>query len=235
MGEQTVFHAGHEHQRKFQALGRMQGHELHAVVPGLALGLAGLERGVAEERLQLGQPGVGVLARQGKSVGGIDQFVEVLQPVLAFPIGLVEGDEARRLQHVLDDLAQGQALRRLAHRGTDLAEIRKQTAANLSVDLQENYRLVTDVAPHVDKVRYNPGHLYHHEREKPWQDKVRYIAGIAAERPSRITASVSVDDDQLDADYFFVEGANEVLELKKEKHPWWLLLFFSQYIFTNFP
>src|SRR5262245_31974685 len=32
-----------------------------------------------------------------------------------------------------------------------LAEIRKQTAANLSVDLQENYRLVTDVAPHVDK------------------------------------------------------------------------------------
>ena len=33
----------------------------------------------------------------------------------------------------------------------------------------------TDVAPHVDKVRYNPGHLYHHEREKPWQDKVRYL------------------------------------------------------------
>ena len=23
------------------------------------------------------------------------------------------------------------------------------------------------VAPHVDKIRYNPGHLYHHEREKP--------------------------------------------------------------------
>jgi (E)-4-hydroxy-3-methylbut-2-enyl-diphosphate synthase len=35
------------------------------------------------------------------------------------------------------------------------------------------------VAPHVDKLRYNPGHLYHHEREKPWQEKVRYLAGVA--------------------------------------------------------
>ena len=53
-----------------------------------------------------------------------------------------------------------------------LAEIRRQTEANLSVDLQENYRLAERVAPHVDKIRYNPGHLYHHERELPWQDKV---------------------------------------------------------------
>ena len=64
-----------------------------------------------------------------------------------------------------------------------LAEIRRQTTANLAVDLQENYRLVTEVAPHVDKVRYNPGHLYHHEREKPWQDKVKFIVdGGGAER-----------------------------------------------------
>jgi (E)-4-hydroxy-3-methylbut-2-enyl-diphosphate synthase len=60
-----------------------------------------------------------------------------------------------------------------------LGEIRKQTKANLSVDLQENYRLAELVAPHVDKIRYNPGHLYHHEREKPWQEKVAYIADIA--------------------------------------------------------
>jgi (E)-4-hydroxy-3-methylbut-2-enyl-diphosphate synthase len=72
-----------------------------------------------------------------------------------------------------------------------LAEIRKQTAANLSVDLQENYRLVTDVAPHVDKVRYNPGHLYHHEREKPWQDKVRLIVGTAAEHDCAIRIGVN--------------------------------------------
>ena len=37
--------------------------------------------------------------------------------------------------------------------------------ANLSVDLQENYRLAAEVAPWVDKIRYNPGHLYHHERQ----------------------------------------------------------------------
>src|SRR6185503_10032927 len=34
-----------------------------------------------------------------------------------------------------------------------LAEIRRQTTANLSVDLQENYRLAESVAPHVDKIR----------------------------------------------------------------------------------
>ena len=60
-----------------------------------------------------------------------------------------------------------------------LAEIRKGTKANLVIDLQENYRMAELVAPHVDKLRYNPGHLYHHEREKPWQEKVRYLAGIA--------------------------------------------------------
>ena len=62
-----------------------------------------------------------------------------------------------------------------------LAEIRGQTKANLVVDLQENYRLAELVAPHVNKIRYNPGHLYHHEREKPWQEKVAYLAGIARE------------------------------------------------------
>lgn len=60
-----------------------------------------------------------------------------------------------------------------------LAEIRQRTQANLSVDLQENYRLAADVAPHVDKVRYNPGHLYHHQTDLPWEDKVRYLAEVA--------------------------------------------------------
>jgi (E)-4-hydroxy-3-methylbut-2-enyl-diphosphate synthase len=72
-----------------------------------------------------------------------------------------------------------------------LAEIRKQTSANLAVDLQENYRLVTDVAPYVDKVRYNPGHLYHHEREKPWQEKVKFIADVAAANDCAIRIGVN--------------------------------------------
>ncbi|HVA50861.1 MAG TPA: (E)-4-hydroxy-3-methylbut-2-enyl-diphosphate synthase [Pirellulales bacterium] len=72
-----------------------------------------------------------------------------------------------------------------------LAEIRKQTDANLSVDLQENYRLATLVAPHVNKVRYNPGHLYHHERSKPWQEKVRFLAGLAADNDCAIRVGVN--------------------------------------------
>ena len=81
-----------------------------------------------------------------------------------------------------------------------LAEIRKQTQANLSVDLQENYRLCTEVAPSVDKIRYNPGHLYHHERTKPWQDKVKLIADTAAAHDCALRVGVncgSVDPDKL--------------------------------------
>ncbi len=72
-----------------------------------------------------------------------------------------------------------------------LAEIRRQTKANLSVDLQENYRLAEIVAPHVDKVRYNPGHLYHHEPTKPWQDKVRYLAKVAVDNDCALRVGVN--------------------------------------------
>jgi len=72
-----------------------------------------------------------------------------------------------------------------------LAEIRRQTAANLVVDLQENYRLAELVAPHVNKLRYNPGHLYHHEREKPWQEKVRYLAQVAADNDCAMRVGVN--------------------------------------------
>src|SRR5918994_7229538 len=72
-----------------------------------------------------------------------------------------------------------------------LAEIRKQTDANLSVDLQENYRLAELVAPHVDKIRYNPGHLYHHEPTRPWQDKVRYIAQVAVDNNCALRVGVN--------------------------------------------
>lgn len=72
-----------------------------------------------------------------------------------------------------------------------LAEIRQQTSGNLSVDLQENYRLAELVAPHVDKIRYNPGHLYHHEREKPWQEKVEYIIGIAKDNDCAVRIGVN--------------------------------------------
>ena len=80
-----------------------------------------------------------------------------------------------------------------------LAVIRSKTRANLSVDLQENYRLASLVAPHVDKIRYNPGHLYHHERQKPVRDKVAFIVEAAARHHCAIRIGVncgSVDPDK---------------------------------------
>ncbi|QDT10378.1 (E)-4-hydroxy-3-methylbut-2-enyl-diphosphate synthase [Planctomycetes bacterium K23_9] len=72
-----------------------------------------------------------------------------------------------------------------------LAEIRQQTDANLAVDLQENFRLAKSVAKSVNKIRYNPGHLYHHQRDKPWQDKVRFIIDQAAENDCAIRIGVN--------------------------------------------
>ena len=72
-----------------------------------------------------------------------------------------------------------------------LAEIRKQTNANLAVDLQENFRLAEVVAPHVDKIRYNPGHLYHHQKNKPWQDKVRFIIDQAVKNDCAVRIGVN--------------------------------------------
>ncbi|MBB73203.1 MAG: 4-hydroxy-3-methylbut-2-en-1-yl diphosphate synthase [Planctomycetaceae bacterium] len=72
-----------------------------------------------------------------------------------------------------------------------LVEIRKQTKANLAVDLQENYRLADTVGPCVDKIRYNPGHLYHHERDKPWTEKVAWLAAIAREHDCAMRVGVN--------------------------------------------
>jgi len=72
-----------------------------------------------------------------------------------------------------------------------LREIRPQTAANLSVDIQENYRLASVVAPMVDKIRYNPGHLYHHERSRPWQDKVRFLVDVAGQHGCAIRVGIN--------------------------------------------
>ena len=72
-----------------------------------------------------------------------------------------------------------------------LVEIRQQTKANLAVDLQENYRLAETVAPSVDKIRYNPGHLYHHERDKPWTEKVAWLAAIAREHDCAMRVGVN--------------------------------------------
>jgi (E)-4-hydroxy-3-methylbut-2-enyl-diphosphate synthase len=72
-----------------------------------------------------------------------------------------------------------------------VAELRQRTRANLSVDLQENYRLAAEVCPVVDKIRYNPGHLYHHERHRPWQDKVRFLVDLAGQHDCAMRVGVN--------------------------------------------
>src|SRR5947209_3706109 len=83
-----------------------------------------------------------------------------------------------------------------------LAEIRRaRPNANLSIDLQENYRLAERVAPYVQKLRYNPGHLHHIEREKPIREKVRYLVDVARAHGCAMRIGVnagSVDPEKLD-------------------------------------
>ncbi|MGA8810317.1 MAG: (E)-4-hydroxy-3-methylbut-2-enyl-diphosphate synthase [Thermoanaerobaculia bacterium] len=85
---------------------------------------------------------------------------------------------------------------------TALAEVRAaRPNANLVIDLQENYRLAERVAPFVQKLRYNPGHLYHIERDKPVSEKVAYLVDVARAHGCAIRIGVnagSVDPEKLD-------------------------------------
>ena len=83
--EQPLFDAADEHQWKLQALGRMQGHQLDAVLVLVGLGVTGLERGMREKGVHLGQAGVLVILEL-ELAAGVDQFLEVLDPVLALAV-----------------------------------------------------------------------------------------------------------------------------------------------------
>lgn len=95
-----------------------------------------------------------------------------------------------------NQLAQaGAGLVRIAvdHRGEvqALTAIRQKTEANLVVDLQENYRLAAEVAPYVQKLRYNPGHLHHQEPHRPWQDKVKFLVQVARQHDCALRVGVN--------------------------------------------
>lgn len=73
-----------------------------------------------------------------------------------------------------------------------IIEIRKQTKGiTLSVDLQENYRIADRVAPYVDKIRYNPGHLHHIEKKKTIEQKVKWLVEVA--RDSNVAIRIGVN------------------------------------------
>ena len=75
---------------------------------------------------------------------------------------------------------------------TAFKEIRRQTdGITLSVDLQENYRIARRVAPYVDKIRYNPGHLHHIEKAKSIPLKVKELVQIARDYDLAIRIGVN--------------------------------------------
>ena len=122
-----------------------------------------------------------------------------------------DGDEdaGRRRHDPPGGAARSRRRRRHPHRhrhrrrtSTALAEVRAaRPNANLVIDLQENYRLAERVAPFVQKLRYNPGHLYHIERDKPISAKVAYLVDVARAHGCAIRIGVnagSVDPEKLD-------------------------------------
>ena len=72
-----------------------------------------------------------------------------------------------------------------------LKEIRAQTTATLSVDLQENYKVAAAVAAYVDKIRYNPGHLHHIEKAKSIPQKVAWLVDIARDNDVALRIGVN--------------------------------------------
>ncbi len=80
-----------------------------------------------------------------------------------------------------------------------LKELRSKSDAVFSVDLQENYRLAPLVAPLVNKIRYNPGHLYHLEKHKTIREKVEFIVNAAKEHDCAIR--IGVNCGSIDPDY----------------------------------
>lgn len=112
-----------------------------------------------------------------------------------------------------------------------LIQLRDETDAVLSVDLQENYRLAEVLAPHVDKIRYNPGHLYHHERKKPWKEKVAYLADIAVKHDCAMRVGVnagSVDPDKA-ARYAEDDSITPMVESALEHSEWLDQLGYTRY------
>lgn len=120
-------------------------------------------------------------------------------------IRLLEGAGADVIRVAIDSTKDVEALR----------EIRKETSANLVVDLQENYRLAGKLAPFVQKIRYNPGHLHHHQKNVPVKDKVQFLVETAQEHDCALRIGVnfgSLDPEKKGSGHSPIEAALESAE-----------------------
>ncbi len=111
-----------------------------------------------------------------------------------------------------------------------LKEIRKQTKANLVVDLQESYRLAADLAPHVDKIRYNPGHLHHFEREKSVHEKVKFLVGVCHDHGIAMRIGVNCGSTDPDMIAKYGHDNNEAIVQSALMH----VDLVEKFAFTNF-
>ena len=116
--------------------------------------------------------------RVGRLVLGGDAPIAV-QSMAATPTR----DRAATLRQIrLLEAARADLIRIAVDHREDVAALewlRGETDAVLSVDLQESYRLAEQVGRHVDKIRYNPGHLHHHDKELPVERKVAWLVDVA--------------------------------------------------------
>jgi len=105
-------------------------------------------------------------------------------------------DVEATIQQVEDLMAAGADLVRIAIDNKPDVEALKVIRdrvpeARLVVDLQENYPLAELVAPYVDKIRYNPGHLHHLNSDISIEDKVKWIVDVARKHNCAIRIGVN--------------------------------------------
>jgi len=81
----------------------------------------------------------------------------------------------------------------------------------LSVDLQENYKLAPIVAPLVNKIRYNPGHLFHLEKDKSIREKVQFIVDSAKANDCAIRIGVNCGSVAPDYKEKFADDSTEAM------------------------
>src|SRR5688572_1743423 len=118
--EEPVLQAAQEDHRELETLGRMQGHHLHAVLPGLGLPFAGFEHRVREKRRE---------RRHARILGleaprGADELLQVLEPRLALVrllLAVVRGEPAG-----CDDMIHLLMQRQPARRGVELLDERNE-------------------------------------------------------------------------------------------------------------
>ena len=84
MRKKSLLHPADEDHREFQSLGRVHGHELHAILVLLCLVVTSLERCVCQESLQIRQHLVFDVILELACC--IDEFLEVLDSILSLAV-----------------------------------------------------------------------------------------------------------------------------------------------------